>query len=316
MIRKIVERVEDGGLWSTTSLIILLQQYGLESIDPQRDPAGRETEFARIVGGAADETLIGVYATVLDIDEEQALSGALVPDDHGLWNDGQVRVFLSHSATEREFVAEVSNELAVVGVHGFVAHETMQIERPWQAQIEVALRTAEAFVGLVHPRFNESAWCQQELGWANGRGLPCFLVRFGANPDGFAASTQWPSGAKRSARQVAHEILAWLERTTDFTDRIVEGLMKALETASDYYSAEAAAKRVVALGSLTETSWGALARTYWANDQVHGGVLPTRVLQPFFQKNGKSWPPPKPLPRLTPRSVDVRATALSSDPLF
>lgn len=49
---------------------------------------------------------------------------------------------------------------AVVGVHGLVAHDTMEIEKPWQSQIEIALRTAEAFVGLVHPAFNGSPWCQ------------------------------------------------------------------------------------------------------------------------------------------------------------
>jgi hypothetical protein len=116
--------------------------------------------------------------------------------------------------------------------------------------------------------------------------------------------------------EVAHEIVAWLQRTTDFTDRIVDGLMGGLEGASDYFSAEAAAKRIVALGSLTESSWGKLARVYWANDQVHGGVLPTRVLQPFYRENGKEWPPPKPAPPLAPRSIDARATSFSSEPTF
>lgn len=316
MIRKMAERVQDDGLWPTTNLNILLQQHGLESIDLSDSWSSHEAEFARIVGTASDETIVSVYATVLDIDEAQARSGASIPDDHGLWNEGHVRVFLSHSATEKEFVAEVSRELAVVGVHGFVAHETMQIERPWQAQIEIALRTAEAFVGLVHPRFNESSWCQQELGWANGRGLPVFLVRFGANPDGFAASTQWPSGTGRTSKEVAHEIVAWLERTTDFTDRIVEGLMNELTGASNYYSAQAAAKRIVALGNLTESSWGKLATAFWANDQVYGGVLPNRVLEPFYRMHEMDWPPPKPTSSRTPGLADARATAPSSGAPF
>ena len=293
MIRQMSEEVRNDSLWPTTDIDILLRQFGLEAMDLEN--WGTQTsEFARIVGGATDETLLGIYATVLDVDDEAARSAAMVPDDHGLWNEGHLRLFLSHTASEKVFVGEVSQELAVVGVHGFVAHETMQIERPWQSQIETALRTAEAFVGLVHPLFNDSTWCQQELGWAKGRGLPEFFIRLGANPEGFASSTQWPSGHGRTAKEVAHEIVAWLERSTDFTNRIVDGLMSALEEANDYYSAEAAARRIVALGDITEESWRKLADAYWANDQVRGGVLPTRALQPFYRANSREWPPPKP----------------------
>lgn len=75
----------------------------------------------------------------------------------------------------------------------------------------------------------------------------------------------------------------------------MDGLLQALQAARDYYSAEAAAKRIVALGDLTPPTWARLADAYWANDQVHGGVLPTRVLQPFYRDHGRGWPPtPKP----------------------
>jgi hypothetical protein len=49
-----------------------------------------------------------------------------------------VRLFMSHSARHRELVGKVADELAIVGIHGFVAHNTMTYSRPWQAQIEQA----------------------------------------------------------------------------------------------------------------------------------------------------------------------------------
>lgn len=293
MIRRMVEVIEDDRVWPATDLDILLQQFGLEMLELD-NWASRTGEFARIVGDAADETLRDVYATVLNIEPGEVAAAVAVPDDHGLWNEGHLRVFLSHSALHKDFVGEVARELAVVGVHGFVAHDTMEIEKPWQSQIEVALRTAEAFVGLVHPPFNDSAWCQQEVGWVKGRGLPELFIRIGANPVGFAGSTQWPSGYDRSAGEIANEIVSWLERSTTFTNVIVDGLMKALREANDYYSAEAAAKRIIALGALSEGSWAKLAAAYWSNDQVHGGVLPTRVLRPFYADHDRDWPPPKP----------------------
>jgi hypothetical protein len=292
MIRQMIAEIEDDHEWSVIDLDILLQQFGLATLELD-NWASRTAEFARTVGEASDESLRDIYAIVMAIELDDVTAAVAVPNDHGLWKDGQLRLFLSHSALHKDFVGEISRELAVVGVHGFVAHDTMEIEKPWQSQIEIALRTAEAFVGLVHPPFNDSPWCQQEVGWAKGRGLPEYFIRIGANPVAFAAATQWPTGFDRSAKAIASDILSWLERSTSFSNFIVDGLMNVLRDAGDYYSAEAAAKRIVALGGLTETGWSSLAAAFWANDQVRGGVLPTRVLQPFFAAHEREWPPPK-----------------------
>lgn len=50
------------------------------------------------------------------------------------WNPGRLRVFFSHSAKHKDFVSTVSAELAVAGIHGFVAHETMTVAKPWQTR--------------------------------------------------------------------------------------------------------------------------------------------------------------------------------------
>lgn len=293
MLREIVHQIDLArDDWTWADIDLLLRQFELGGMDPD-SPSSVGDEFGRSIATVPDSTLLAIYATVLGIADEEALATASSPDDHGLWHDGQVRLFISHSAREKEFAADVSRELAVVGVHGFVAHDSMQIEKSWQAQIETALRTAEAFVGFVHPPFNESAWCQQEIGWATGRNLPQFYIRLGADPQGFISPTQWPSLQGRPPKHVATEILKWLERSTGFTSKVVDGFMQALQDTTDYYSAEAAAKRIVALGELTDEAWSKLAIAYWANDQVHGGVLPTRVLKPFYLEHDKEWPPPK-----------------------
>jgi hypothetical protein len=68
----------------------------------------------------------------------------------GLWRDGQIRAFISHLASKKKFAGEVSDELATIGIQGFVAHDTIDPSLEWQAEIERALRTSHVFVGLVH----------------------------------------------------------------------------------------------------------------------------------------------------------------------
>ena len=76
---------------------------------------------------------------------------------------------MSHSAKYKQYVSDVASSLLKFEVHAFVAHETMEVTRDSQEQIEHALRSMEAFVAFIHPEFTPSAWCQQELGWALGR---------------------------------------------------------------------------------------------------------------------------------------------------
>jgi hypothetical protein len=48
-------------------------------------------------------------------------------DDNPIWRPGRVRVFVTHLAMHRAFTAEVASALASWGVHGFVAHDTIEV---------------------------------------------------------------------------------------------------------------------------------------------------------------------------------------------
>jgi hypothetical protein len=252
--------------------------------------------------------------------DESEVAEAVESEQSGSWNPGYVRLFISHSAKHKAFVSEVADELLVVGIHGFVAHETMQVTKPWQEQIEQALRSMDAFVAFVHPEFQASAWCHQETGWALGRRVPHFAVRIGADPGGFLGRDQWPSSAEHGPKEVANVIQRWIAGLPSLGPSVVNGLFKALEDANDYISAGAAAKRIAQLDSLSSDDFARLTKIYWANDQVRDGALPTKELQPFYQRNRMKWPPPKSTlaasPALAAQGTDPWAVAASEEPPF
>ncbi|NTW39855.1 MAG: TIR domain-containing protein [Cellulomonadaceae bacterium] len=288
--RVIASFEQDTARWNQARMHLLFQQFELP-LPFDSDYESRTEAAARILGDSGDGTLTGLATVVLDLPDESVRDLATTGVDTGLWKDGYVRVFLSHSAVERVFVGEVSRELAVFGVHGFVAHDSMEEEKSWQPQIEVALRTAEAFVALVHPPFNDSAWCQQEVGWAQGRALASYFIRFGADPRGFPSPTQWPSRLGRTAREVAVLIVNWVERQGIASTSILDALLDGLAGASNYYDAEAAAKQVVELGDLSDAAWDRLGTIYWENDQVSHGILANRTLKPFYEAHDREFPP-------------------------
>lgn len=290
LLDRIAEATQSSGSgWDWQRKQLLLRTFGLP---PLEDAPGGPT-FGELVAGASDPDLLGIAELVLGIGAAAALEIAASDDFDRNWKPGYVRMFLSHSAMHKSYVSEVADHLAAMGIHGFVAHESMEISAPWQTQIESALRSMDVFAAIVHPEFLESRWCQQEIGWALGRGIPIFAVRMGADPAGFVGATQWPSRIGASALSVASDLAGWVAQVSGTGDKLVGGLLASLADAHDYYAAEAAAKRLVQLSDLRDDQWDELGRVYWRNDQVHRGVLPSRVLEPFFHMHNRPWPPPR-----------------------
>ena len=150
-----------------------------------------------------------MYSIVTGI-EQSEVRDVVEAADADNWKPGYVELFISHSAAHKEFVGNVADELAVVGIHGFVAHDTMQFSSPWQDQIEQALRSMDAFVAIVHPGFDKSGWCHQEVGSALGRRVPRYVIHMGDDRAGFISREQWPSEAWTDAHGVASVISTWI----------------------------------------------------------------------------------------------------------
>jgi hypothetical protein len=286
---QLCDALDNGPEWTLTRRNLLFAEFSL----PQQDGEWDGWSLADVLVEASDETLIELFGIVLGVDTNEVVNMVeSAPTDSG-WKSGYTRVFLSHSAQHKEFAGEVAHELAVRGIHAFVAHDAMEYSQPWQEQIEHALRTMEAFVALVHPEARESTWCNQEIGWALGRRIPRYVVRMGADPAGFVGREQWPSANTRTAKQVAQLVYCWVAGLLELGPSIVDGLFNALAAAGNYVDAGAASERVAALESLAPRDWERLHEVWWSNDQLYGGVLATRALRPFYEKNGQPWPPPK-----------------------
>ena len=113
-----------------------------------------------------------------------------VMDVPAFWKEGQLRVFISHISAHKIFASELQSALMNFGMCAFVAHEDIEPTAEWQDEIEKALRTCDALVALLNPKFNESTWTDQEVGYGLGRGIPVFSVRLGMSPYGLFGRKQ------------------------------------------------------------------------------------------------------------------------------
>lgn len=275
--------------WDLTRLNLLLATFDLEKVSTDLDGP----TFDDIIVQVTDEDLLEIFSLITELDEDETQEIAQTTEP-GNWKPEYVRLFISHSEQHQELVEQVAERLAVVGIHAFVAQDTMKVAKPWQSQIEQALRSMQAFVAFVHPEFNKSNWCQQEVGWAFGRRTPTYALRFDQKPHGFLGSTQWHTGANLSPEEIALLITTWIVELPGLGEQMTAGLFKSLETVGNYVDAGAAAERVAALGNLPHDNWVRLDEIYWSNNQLYTGVLVDKALRPFYAKNSRAFPPAKP----------------------
>lgn len=212
---------------------ITLTQFGLPTSEYwQGDKFSYVLEMCK---NAADDTLIELAQHVGYLLEEIPKPGI----DPPFWRKRMFRLFISHLSSEKVFAAELQEELLSYGISGFVAHNDIEPTLEWQTQIETALATADSLVALLHPNFHQSNWTDQEIGFAMGRGLPVFAVRFGQDPYGFIGRFQAFTGGDKTAAVLARELFDAYRKNKQTQRRMAEVLVSLFEDCGSFAAAKA-----------------------------------------------------------------------------
>jgi len=96
-----------------------------------------------------------------------------------MWQDGRVKLFISHKAEHRLQARILAEALSEFGIHGFVAHEDIEPTQAWTQTLDSALRSMDALLAFITDGFCSSPWTNQEIGFALAKQVP--IVRSEAN---------------------------------------------------------------------------------------------------------------------------------------
>lgn len=140
-----------------------------------------------------------------------------------------LRVFASHLAKERRLVGDVGDGLRSYGISVFVAHDTIDVDVPWESEIVRWLNGCHVGVAFLHPDFHTSYYCMQEVGWLLGREVPIARLMSGEAPRGLLGSNQALQIAEKDAMRVVQDLLAYLESKPTLAKNITASYAQALE---------------------------------------------------------------------------------------
>ena len=171
---------------------------------------------------SVNDTILSQLAAHLNIEtvEDSVL------DPPAFWGEGQLRVFMSHLAKHKVFASDLQTALSGFGISGFVAHEDIEPDAEWQAEIEKALRTCDALIAVLHAGFNESPWADQEVGYALGRGVPVFSVRIDISPYGLFGKKQAFNGKGKQTTDIALELFEAYRNHPKTRDKVSDAIIE------------------------------------------------------------------------------------------
>jgi hypothetical protein len=148
------------------------------------------------------------------------------------WVSDKFHIFLTHVATHKAEAATLKQDFLKLGIEGFVAHEDIEPTKKWQQVIEAALLSCDALVALLHDGFQESPWCDQEVGYVLGRNIPVVPVAFDQQPYGFFGALQslradTYTGQLTLAAEIARLLLTDPRTGTALTGHLVAALVSS-----------------------------------------------------------------------------------------
>ncbi len=199
-----------------------------------------------------------------------------------LWPQGRFRLFLSHVSKYKVAVSKLKDELALHGIAAFVAHEDIEPSLQWRDEIELALRSMHALAALLTPDFHASAWTDQEIGWALGRGILVIPVRLGVDPYGFAGKVQAVTGNLDRLEGSATPIFKSLLSNPQTHGEMRRALVTAFREASSFPLALTLRDHIIEVTDFTEEEKTVLRNACVENPQVSGAYgVRTAIYEAF-----------------------------------
>ncbi len=281
MLRRVAGRLAE---FVSGDIDLHLREFGF----PSRGWFQEEEDYdyaLRQLSKGADENLVQLDAFLFGNDPD--------PSDTDLvWMPATFRLFISHISPHKDDAMKLAKVLHErYNVHGFVAHEAIKPNLMWQQTILNSLRTCDALVALLRPKFHESNWTDQEIGYVLGRSRPVLSVRLGVDPYGFFSVTQAISGTGKRAPEISQEIVTALASDPRCNEALRDALVQRLATAGSFDHARELMGYLEATPAITVEQYEMLGRNASTNVQ-----LGSCTEYPSFMKRHRPANMPRPDP--------------------
>lgn len=188
-----------------------------------------------------------------------------------------MQVFLSYREDEegKEYASALREELAILGINAIMASRSIRPGAVWAQTILEHLEASSALLCIASRGYTDSAWCQQEIGWAIGRSIPALWICYDSTEQsvGFLKDKQELRATNPvNEAEIARAVGAWLVREQETQEETRATLLRALTFSSTYQQTRDIAHVLATLDSLTDDEWKQINDAAASNRQVRDAV--------------------------------------------
>ena len=207
-------------------------------------------------------------------------------------NAGGVKTFLSHHAESKVLAANIRDELSAYGFDAFVAHEDIEPTRIWEPEIWNSLNSMKLMIALLTPKFQQSNWTGQELGFALARNVPIIPIRIGADPFGFIAKIQAISRPQNRTDGLGRELFELMLANESEKLRALgnEALVCAVSRVDNFDEANELASILPAVRDLSTEQVASIESAFKTNSQLQWSFkFPRAIAQCLTRISGTTY---------------------------
>ena len=210
-----------------------------------------------------------------------------------IWGDETIRVFISHTHLHQANAAELQVALSSFGIASFVAHNDIEPTRQWEVEIIKALQSMHILVAFLTDDFKNSAWTDQEVGAAVGRGVPVFPISMGCVPYGFMQRYQaipGSFGVYGGVQKISTVIFDSILSDDRLESLAVDAYVSGVKSSHRYARTDMFASSWNRIGKLSDQQARSLLQAYNSNNQVSGaGTFDDIIVSVMREATGEEY---------------------------
>ena len=245
---------------------------------------GKYEPLAKTLVESSEENLSSLYDLLFL--KERTKSGPDV-ESGSIWKPNGFRLFLSHANQDKEFVSDVKSALwDTYSIDGFVAHEDIQPTKVWIMELEKALDSCQALACFLTAGFQESYWCNQEIGYCLARKILIIPLRIGIDPFGFIGRYQGAQSVGLSAYDVSAQIFDAIMVNTESSLKMAPALVYRFENSGSFNDAKVNMEFVEKLTAVPSELLFHLRKAVFFNSQVSKSWGVPEKVDDIIEKHG------------------------------
>jgi len=265
---------------------VYLSGLGVNTGIPTTDNGGSKWVYVKDLLAKVPDKIIFKIADELEIDHGYKHQPSIELLDSKFWQPNHFRLFLSHISTFKVKTAQLQKILKEYGISSFVAHEDIEPTQEWQDEIETALHSMDALCAILTQNFNESAWTDQEVGVAVGRGVLIIPIRKGMDPYGFIGKYQGMQGDGKTIRKVAEGIFKILSNHPKTKDILAGALVNQITLANNEDDAIAKLTLLRTAEALPKIHLEKIRENCKENESIVGSTKFVKLLNEMLDERG------------------------------